>query len=277
METGTGITDGPGEQQELLEQELARLRSDLDASQKLSIRLGEENETLRIYADLRQWEARFRLAIDTIPGLTWFCRADGSAEFLNTQWCAYTGLTMEEALGWNWVNVIHPDDLAGLVEHWRRTIQSARADEHEARMRRFDGEYRWFLFRCAPLLDEAGAVIRWYGTNTDIEERKRVEQALSASGKLARGQVEALKSTLDALAMEPEPNKSVEHLLRIVAEQFGAHSVSVWRRDPGSGMIGIDFVFEDGHMATGADPRFTGMDMWLPMEERWPWPEVFRT
>jgi PAS domain-containing protein len=139
MDTGRGTADDPDEKLKLLGQELARLRSDLEASQKLSARLTEENETLRIYADLRQWEARFRLAIDTIPGLTWFCRADGSAEFLNNQWCAYAGVTMEEALGWNWMNVIHPDDLAGLVEHWRKTIQSARPDEHEARMRRFDG------------------------------------------------------------------------------------------------------------------------------------------
>lgn len=277
MDTGRGTADDPDEKLKLLGQELARLRSDLDASQKLSARLTEENETLRIYADLRQWEARFRLAIDTIPGLTWFCRADGSAEFLNNQWCAYAGVTMEEALGWNWMNVIHPDDLAGLVEHWRKTIQSARPDEHEARMRRFDGEYRWFLFRCAPLLDESGAVIRWYGTNTDIEERKRAEQALGASEKLARGQVEALKSTLDGLAMEPAPTRLVEHVLRIIAEQFGAHSISVWRRDPGTGMIGIELAFEDGQVVSNTDRRFAGMDRWLPMEERWPWPEVFRT
>jgi signal transduction histidine kinase len=127
------------------------------------------------------------------------------------------------------------------------------------------------------LLDESGAVIRWYGTNTDIEERKRAEQALGASEKLARGQVEALKSTLDGLAMEPAPTRLVEHVLRIIAEQFGAHSISVWRRDPGTGMIGIELAFEDGQVVSNTDRRFAGMDRWLPMEERWPWPEVFRT
>ncbi|RWM02397.1 MAG: PAS domain S-box protein [Mesorhizobium sp.] len=277
MDTGRGTTDDPGAKLKLLEQELARSRSDLDASQKVSARLTEENETLRTHADRRQWEAGFRLATDTTPGLIWFGGADGSVEFLNTQWCAYTGLTMQEGLGWNWISVIHPEDLPGLVEHWGEIIKSARPDEHEARMRRSDGAYRWFLLRCAPLLDESGAVIRWYGTNTDIEERKRVEQALSASENLSRGQVEALKSTLDALAMEPAADKLVEHLLRIITEQFGAHSISVWRLDPGSGMIGIEMAFEDGRVVTSADPRFAGMDKWLPMEERWPWPEVFRT
>ncbi|WP_292073909.1 histidine kinase, partial [Mesorhizobium sp.] len=277
MDTGRGTTDDPGAKLKLLEQELARSRSDLDASQKVSARLTEENETLRIHADRRQWEAGFRLATDTTPGLIWFGGADGSVEFLNTQWCAYTGLTMQEGLGWNWISVIHPEDLPGLVEHWGEIIKSARPDEHEARMRRSDGAYRWFLLRCAPLLDESGAVIRWYGTNTDIEERKRVEQALSASENLSRGQVEALKSTLDALAMEPAADKLVEHVLRIITEQFGAHSISVWRLDLGSGMIGIEMAFEDGRVVTSADPRFAGIDKWLPMEERWPWPEVFRT
>lgn len=277
MDTGTRNADVTTGEVEQLRQELARLQGELEACRELSTHFAAENDTLRIYADLRQWEARFRLAIDTIPGLTWFCLADGSAEFLNRQWCAYTGLTMEEALGWNWMNVIHPDDLPGLTEHWRATIRSASPDEHEARMRRFDGEYRWFLFRCAPLLDNAGAVVRWYGTNTDIEERKRAEQALGASEKLSRGQVEALKSTLDTLAMEPAPTRLVEHVLRIIAKQFGAHSISVWRRDPGTGMIGIEFAFEDGHVVSSTDQRFAGMDRWLPMEERWPWPEVFRT
>ncbi|MDG4893604.1 histidine kinase [Mesorhizobium sp. WSM4976] len=277
MDTGRGTTHDAGAKLKLLEQELARSRSDLDASQKVSARLTEENETLRIHADRRQWEAGFRLATDTTPGLIWFGGADGSVEFLNTQWCAYTGLTMQEGLGWNWINVIHPEDLPGLVEHWGEIIKSARPDEHEARMRRSDGAYRWFLLRCAPLLDESGTVVRWYGTNTDIEERKRVEQALSASENLSRGQVEALKSTLDALAMEPAADKLVEHVLRIITEQFDAHSISVWRLDPESGMIAIEMAFEDGRVVTSADPRFAGMDKWLPMEERWPWPEVFRT
>ncbi|WP_176476938.1 histidine kinase [Mesorhizobium sp. WSM4313] len=271
------MVDDAGAKLKLLEQELAHARSELDASRKISAQLTEEKEALRIHADRRQWEAGFRLATDTTPGLIWFGRADGSVEFLNSQWCAYTGLSMEEGLGWNWVSVIHPEDLPGLIEHWGEIIKSARPDEHEARMRRFDGAYRWFLLRCAPLLDESGAVIRWYGTNTDIEERKRVEQALSASENVSRGQAEALKSTLDALAMEPVADKLVEHVLRIITEQFGAHSISVWRRDPATGMIGIEMAFEEGRVVTSADPRFAGMDKWLPMEERWPWPEVFRT
>lgn len=231
----------------------------------------------RLFTELQEWEARFRLAIDTIPGLTWFCLPDGSAEFLNTQWCAYTGLAMQDALGWDWVKAIHPDDLPGLSEHWRRTVQSTQAAEHEARVRRFDGEYRWFLFRCQPLLDDAGKVVRWYGTNTDIEERKRAEQAVRASEQVSRGQIDALKSTLDALAMEPAANRLVEHVLRIIADQFGAHSVSVWRRDPASGKIRFELAYEDSRVITKADPPFVELDQSLPMEGLWPWPDVFST
>lgn len=231
----------------------------------------------RLFTELQEWETRFRLAIDTIPGLTWFCLPDGSAEFLNTQWCAYTGLAMEEALGWNWVKAIHPDDLPGLSEHWRRTVQSTQAAEHEARMRRFDGEYRWFLFRCQPLLDDAGKVVRWYGTNTDIEERKRAEQALLASEQVSRGQVDVLKSTLDALAMEPAANRLVEHVLRIIADQFSAHSISVWRRDQASGKIRFELAYEDSRIITKSDPPFVDLDQSLPMEDLWPWPDVFST
>ncbi|WP_163362282.1 PAS domain-containing protein, partial [Escherichia coli] len=90
--------------------------------------------------------------------------------------------------------------------HWRDTLARGAPDEHEARIRRFDGEYRWFLFRCAPLLDDAGRVVRWYGSNIDIEARKRAEKALVASEQLARGQLDALKSALDTLAIEPDSN-----------------------------------------------------------------------
>ena len=108
-------------------------------------------------------------------------------------------------------------------------------------------------------------------------EREQAAEALHASEHLARGQVEALKSALDAVATESAPDRLVEHVLRTLTEQFGAHSSSVWRRDEAKGMIGFEFAFEDGRIVTKADSRFAGMDLWLPMEDFWPWPEVFRT
>ncbi len=149
--------------------------------------------------------------------------------------------------------------------------------ELELRSLRKDGQYRWFLMKYNPRHDEQGRVVHWYLTGTDITERKEAAEALLASENFARGQVEVLKSTLDALAMESAPERLVGHMLRTITVQFGAHSSSVWRRDEPTGMIGFEFAFEDGRVVTKTDARFAGMDLWLPMEDFWPWPEVFRT
>jgi PAS domain S-box-containing protein len=236
-----------------------------------------EHKGATLSGDLQSWEKSFRIAIDTIPGLAWFGSADGPVEFLNRQWCEYTGIPMDDALGWGWTATIHPDDLPGLEREWRSAMASAAPGELEARVRGFDGEYRWFLFRYAPLLDDAGQVLKWYGSNIDIEARKHAERALLASEQLARGQVNALKSALDTLAMESDPNQLVAHILRTLTAQFGAHSASVWRRGVADGTVGIEFVFEDDRLVPKTDPRFAGLDLVLPMEDIWPWPEVFRS
>jgi PAS domain S-box-containing protein len=111
-----------------------------------------------------------RLVVDTIPTLAWSARPDGSAEFFNQRWLAYTGLSAEQALGSGWEVAIHPDDLNDLVDYWRRVVASGQPGEIEGRLRRSDGVYRWFLFRATPFLDQNGSVVKWYGTNTDIEE-----------------------------------------------------------------------------------------------------------
>jgi PAS domain S-box-containing protein len=132
-------------------------------------------------AQLENAERELRLTLDTIPTFAWRTRADGFAEYLNKPWLDYTGLSLEQASGWQWQVAIHPDDRPHLLSEWERILASDKAAEVEARLRRFDGAYRWFLFRPAPLCNEAGTVVRWYGTNTDIEDRKRAEFALQRS------------------------------------------------------------------------------------------------
>jgi PAS domain S-box-containing protein len=236
-----------------------------------------EQASATLDGDLQSWEESFRIAIDTIPGLAWFGSAEGPVEFLNKQWCDYTGITMDDALGWGWTCTIHPDDMSGLQTQWQQALAQGAAGELEARVRRFDGEYRWFLFRYAPLRDTAGRVLKWYGSNTDIESRKRAEDALLASEQLIRGQVNALKSSLEALANETEPSLLVAHTLSTLTAQFGAHSASVWRRGLADNSMGIEFAFEDGRIVPNTAPRFAGLDLTLPMEDIWPWPEVFRS
>jgi PAS domain S-box-containing protein len=124
--------------------------------------------------------------LDFIPALAWRTRADGYTEYLNQRWLDYTGLSFEQALGWEWVAALHPDDVAGLSSKWRQILASQQPGEAEARMRRFDGEYRWFLFRVQPLRDSSGTVVAWYGTDTDIEDRKRAESELARSERRYR-------------------------------------------------------------------------------------------
>ena len=130
---------------------------------------------------LQRSERELREVIETIPSMAWSAAPDGSADFFNQRWLAYAGLTAGQAQGWGWTVAVHPDDLNALVGYWREIMVSGQSGEVEARLRRFDGVYRWFLFRATASLDDNGRVVKWYGTNTDIEERKRAEQALRRS------------------------------------------------------------------------------------------------
>jgi len=129
---------------------------------------------------LQRSERELREVIETIPSMAWSAAPDGSADFFNERWLAYAGLTADQAQGWGWTVAVHPNDLKILVDYWQTIMASGQSGEIEARVRRFDGVYRWFLFRATPSFDD-GRVIKWYGTNTDIEELKRVEGALKRS------------------------------------------------------------------------------------------------
>jgi PAS domain S-box-containing protein len=130
-----------------------------------------------------------RAFIDLIPSLAWSASPDGSAQSLNRRWLDYTGLTAEEAIGWGWKVAVHPDDLPGMLEVFRKALDTGRPFDVEGRLRRFDGEFRRFLFRGHPLLDESGTVVRWYGTNTDLEER-----GTKSEEKLRRSQADLLEA-----------------------------------------------------------------------------------
>lgn len=358
------------------------------------------NQTIAVRPDvpadiqaLSDSEQRLRLVIDTMPGLVWSSRPDGHIDYLNQRWLDYTGLTLEQASGWSWQNAIHPQDTAGLVEYWTSILTQGTAGEYEARLRRHDGAYRWFLFRGVPLNDESGAVVKWYGTNTDIEdrrqaeeklrvsekslaegqrltktgtwvldfktgntdwsvetcrifgfpdpppsphysefrarvhpedreavdrglresfetgtprplsyqfllpdgtrkfietisepvkdetgkvsklmgtimdvtERRHAEEALQSSEILARGQLNALTRTLESLVAEPEPDRFLEHVLRTITEQLGAHSSSVWRKDERTGLMEFECAFEDGGLVTDSTAKVAAIDPTQPL------------
>src|SRR6266852_3775760 len=127
--------------------------------------------------DLKRAEDRVRLIIDTIPTMVWTLQPDGAVDFVNQRWQEYTGLTMEEEIE-DPASPVHPEDLPGVMEKWLADLAAGVASEDEIRLRRADGEYRWFLVRTAPLRDEQGNVVKWYGISIDIEDRRRAEDDL---------------------------------------------------------------------------------------------------
>ena len=128
-------------------------------------------------------ENELRRVVDALPGLVWTALPDGRVDFLNRRWLEYTGLGVDEAHGLGWQSAVHPEDLPELLERWRFTLASGEPGEMEARFRRLDGEYRWFLFRACPLADASGQIVKWCGASTDIDDRKRSEEAKLAGEK----------------------------------------------------------------------------------------------
>jgi len=135
---------------------------------------------------LKASERHLQLTIDTIPALAWSAHEDGTADFFSQQYLDYVGQSRERLCGWQWTGLVHPDDLAGLAATWESCRVAGRGAEVEARLQGHDGVYRWFLFKTSPLRDECGAIVKWYGVNTDIEDMKRAEQALSARERTLR-------------------------------------------------------------------------------------------
>ncbi|OQW65933.1 MAG: hypothetical protein BVN28_00955 [Nitrospira sp. ST-bin4] len=128
----------------------------------------------------------FYAVSDAMQNLVWVAKADGTIEYLNGPWIEYTGVASEDIHGWIWTltDIIHPNDLPSLVHTWSATLKVRQPGEAEARIRRSDGHYRWFLFRAVPLFDEQGTVARWYGTHTDIEARKQAETLLTGETRI---------------------------------------------------------------------------------------------
>src|SRR5271170_4861531 len=145
---------------------------------------------------MKSSEDRFLVMVDTIPALVWCTLPDGSNEFHNQRWHEYTGLPEGAETGWGWKVAYHPDDLERLLNEFQSIVASGEPGEMEARLRRFDGEYRWFLIRAAPLRDETGKIVKWYGSSTDIEDRKRAEEKLRQDERELRRITDAIPQAI---------------------------------------------------------------------------------
>src|SRR5258706_6251404 len=209
-----------------------------------------------------------RRVVDSLPGLVWTSLPDGYVDFLNQRWCDYTGLSLDKACGWGWNAAIYPEDLPALLDYWRSILASGEPGEIEARMRRFDGKHRWFLFKAGPSRDASGKVVRWYGTNTDIEDRKAAQEALREAQlqfRLILDNIPGLVSTRAATGAPEFVNRKMLEFFGQSLEQLPDWSslihpddrervVSLWRRSLETGQ-----PYDVEHRARRAD----GVYRWI--------------
>ncbi|HZF75954.1 MAG TPA: PAS domain-containing protein [Acetobacteraceae bacterium] len=153
-------------------------------------------------ARLREGEARFRTLADAMPQMVWSTRPDGFHDYYNARWYAFTGMPEGATDGEGWNDMFHPEDREGAWACWRRSLATGEPYEVEYRLRRHDGAYRWVLGRALPLRDEAGRILRWFGTCTDIDDQKRASEVLARSRLELERLVEARTAELLRAAEE---------------------------------------------------------------------------
>jgi len=165
----------------------------------------------RAFDEIKKSEDRLRLVIDTIPTLVWRAGPEGIPDFLNEPALYYTGLSLDQAET-GWPRAFHPDDRKGMFQKWRAIREIGTRGGLEARLRRFDGEYRWFLFEAEPLRDEAGNIVKWYGSATDIEDLKQTEVALRESEQRFRDYAETASDWLWETGPDHRVTRISEHV-----------------------------------------------------------------
>jgi PAS domain S-box-containing protein len=220
----------------------------------------------KLYDDLRRSEQELRDVINTVPANVWRALPDGVVDLVNQRLQQLTGLAPDDALGWSWKAVIHPDDRPRYVALRRATLENDQPLETEVRVRRADGEYRWLYVREAPLRDEKGSIVKWYGTGIDIEDRKRAEEErdrlrqleadltyinrVSTMGELAGSLAHEIRQPITAAAVNaaacvrwlrrdaPDFSEASKSALRIVSDVRRAGDIieqvrSLYKRDTG--------------------------------------------
>jgi formate hydrogenlyase transcriptional activator len=209
-----------------------------------------------------------RLIVDRIPAFTWSAHADGSIEFVNQRWREYAGLSAEESQGWGWQAAIHPEDLTSFMRQWRELLTSGEPGEIEARMRRHDGIFRWFLIRFEPFRDETGKIVMWYGVSTDIETLKQTEEKFREDERELRQITDAIPQAVvvqDPSGLPIYANRATLDYTGLTADDvttpnfrerfFHPEDVERFRNERKAALArGLPFEFE--HRALGKDGQY---------------------
>ena len=185
--------------------------ADLELLSGVASRCFESIGRARIERELRESESRFRQLADAMPQIVFSAEADGSVDYFNRRWYEYTGLPAGDTTEDTWSKVHTPEGLARVMKAWPEALRTGTPYEIEYPLRRHDGEYRWHLARAHPVHDARGEVVKWFGTNTDIHDRKMMEESLNralSSEQQARGEAEL------ASRMKDEFLATLSHELR---------------------------------------------------------------
>jgi two-component system cell cycle sensor histidine kinase/response regulator CckA len=213
-----------------------KLVVDAHGARRLIGVIQDETERVEMVEKLRHSKQQFKELAESMPPLVWTCRGDGWCDYLSPQWIRYTGISEEEQLGYGWLQVLHPEDRSLTVEAWNATVASGVPWQTEFRIRRKDGAYRWFKTLGCAIRNDAGEVVRWIGTNTDIEDQKQLQQSLAHREEHLRVLVDGLADhavcLLDAQGNIVTWNAATERIHLIPSDQIGGQPFSIlWPRE----------------------------------------------
>ena len=180
----------------------------------------------------RQSEQRWRSLTEALPQLVWSATPDGACDYFSTQWTEHTGVAEADLLGWRWLETLHPEDREPTRQFWLESVAGHHPYDVEYRVRRRDGEYRWFKTRGVPIRDDGGNIVKWFGTCTDITDLRQTEEALRASEQRFRVFVD---HAADAFFLHDGDDGRVLDVNRRACESLG------YTRDELLGMTPFDF------------------------------------
>ena len=205
-------------------------------------------ERKRIEERISKSEQEFRTLAESVPQIIWVTRADGWNIFFNQRWVDYTGLTLAESLGHGWNKPFHPDDRQRAWEAWQEATKTSGTYSLECRLRRADGIYRWWLIRGVPMRDEAGQILKWFGTCTDIDDLKTAEARISEQAAL-------IDEASDAIIVRDMDN-------RITFWSRGSERIYGWTFPEAKGRVAPELLQADSETFSQADRAIREVGQW---------------